>query len=1303
MATIMLGMAGAAIGGGFGGTVLGLSGAVIGRAAGAMIGNTIDQRLLGQGARTVEVGRIDRLHLQSAGEGRTIPRVWGQVRLGGQVIWAAPPREVARTISAGRLAPKTKEYSYEITCAIALCEGPILGVGRIWADGEEVTAEALNLRLYLGDEAQIPDPAIAAVEGAAAPAYRGTAYVVIEALNLYRWGNRMPNLSFEVVRAAQQATGASEVVRAVAMIPGTGEYALATSPVRYDLGLGETVSANQHTAQGTDFSVSLDQMRRELPNVGSVSLVVSWFGDDLRAGMCQIRPKVEDQARDGQGMAWRAGGISRAEAAEVPRKDGRPIYGGTPADASVIEAIRAIRAGGQKVVFYPFILMDQLDGNARLDPWTGAENQPVMPWRGRITTQTPLGDGGAQTDAEVAAFFGTATAGDFTREGKEVRYHGPAEWSMRRFILHYAHLCAAAGGVDAFLIGSEMVGLTRVRGQAGYPAVAALRTLAAEVRQILPDAKISYAADWTEYFGDHRGAEVMFHLDPLWADANIDFVGIDNYMPLSDWRDGDAHLDAHWGSVTNPDYLYANIAGGEGFDWYYKNDAHRVAQIRTPIRDGAYGEDWIWRFKDIRGWWDHRHHNRPGGQREDQPTAWLPRMKPVWFTEIGCAAMDKATNQPNKFIDLFSSESSLPYGSGGGRDDGVQLAYLQAMARYWGDEANNPPGMVDLSRSHVWAWDGRPYPAFPARGDVWADGPVWARGHWLNGRASAQPLADVVREICSQSGVSHIDTSDLDGVVRGYALQSGESGRAALQPLMLAYGFDAVERDGRLVFRKRGGPVAAELGEDDLALLDKTARAERRRASPAEIAQCLRLSFVEAGGSYGTGMIELIPPDAPDPEPSERGAGNSAASGRRPGVTQSELPLVLDRAEARAIAQRWLAEAEVARDALSFGLGPSWAQKGLGAGDVVRLDGVCWRIDRMERAGALTLEAVRTEPSVYHTQLFPEDPPEPSPYRAPAPVWSVVLDLPFLGQDAPAYAPYIAATATPWSGPVVAWAAPQHGNAGAGLESPDTAGTGGFAPRALISDPAGMGRTESDLPRGRAGLWQRQTLCLRIKGATLASAHPQEVLAGANRLAIGDGSPDRWEIVQFAQARLVGPDTWEVSGLLRGQAGSDAEMPDLWPKGSVVVVLDQAVQPVEWRYEECGLRYHWRVGPASEPPEAAPYQGQDYVVRGVGLRPYRPCHLRFAQNRITWIRRTRVDGDGWDGPDVPLGEAEERYHLRFGAGEQVLYDTTTDRPTVEIPTDIWQEARAQGGVWAEVAQLSARYGAGPYLKEYLDE
>ena len=109
MATILLSAAGAALGAGFGGTVLGLSGAVIGRAIGATLGRVIDQRLLGAGSEAIEVGRVDRFRLMGASEGSSVAQIWGRMRVGGEVIWATEFQENTRRSGgtdggAGRLS-----------------------------------------------------------------------------------------------------------------------------------------------------------------------------------------------------------------------------------------------------------------------------------------------------------------------------------------------------------------------------------------------------------------------------------------------------------------------------------------------------------------------------------------------------------------------------------------------------------------------------------------------------------------------------------------------------------------------------------------------------------------------------------------------------------------------------------------------------------------------------------------------------------------------------------------------------------------------------------------------------------------------------------------------------------------------------------------------------------------------------------------------------------------------------------------------------------------------------------------------
>ena len=96
-------------------------------------------------------------------------------------------------------------------------------------------------------------------------------------------------------------------------------------------GLTRTAPENLHAGAGrTDLAVSLDQLQVQIPNLKRVSLVVGWFGDDLRASHCTIRPGVERRNKPTEPQGWSVAGLTRDDAHLISQSEGGPAYGGTP-------------------------------------------------------------------------------------------------------------------------------------------------------------------------------------------------------------------------------------------------------------------------------------------------------------------------------------------------------------------------------------------------------------------------------------------------------------------------------------------------------------------------------------------------------------------------------------------------------------------------------------------------------------------------------------------------------------------------------------------------------------------------------------------------------------------------------------------------------------------------------------------------------------------------------------------------------------------------------------------------------------
>ena len=1277
MAQVILSGIGSAIGGPIGGALGKLAGSLLDRAAVDALtpARVVGRQLLG-------------LQLNSTAEGAPMPCAFGRARLPGQIVWAAnfKQKKVAAATGGGKGGPSVETYSYSLSFALAVCEGPIDGFGQVWADGQAMDMTGVVMRTYLGDESQTADPLIEAIEGTA-PAYRGVAYVVFEDLVLDNYGARPPELSFEVFRRPVAPGGPPRLedrLTGVCLIPGAGEFVLATETVLRRDGLTVSNAENVNNPSGRpDILVSLDQLQAQMPKVETVTLVVGWFGTDLRCGSCAIVPGVEEASKYTIPIDWTVNGVARADAHLISTHDGGPAYGGTPADATVLQAIAELKARGLKVYLYPFLFMDIPAGNGLPDPYGGAE-QGAYPWRGRITGAVGADKTGAAT-AQIAAFFGTVAPGDFHVSGGAVSYSGPSEWSFRRFILHHAALAVAAGGVDGFVMGSEMRGLTTLRSDAAsYPAVAALQSLAADCRAMLGGAtQLGYSADWSEYFGHQPtdgSGDAFFHLDPLWADANLNFVGVDWYPPITDWRDGLDNLDGDAGflGTHDPAYLEARIAGGEDFDWFYASPAARLAQTRTPITDGAYDEPWIYRPKDLIAWWSNAHHDSPGGVRASSPTGWTPQSKPIRLVEFGCPAVDKGSNAPNLFIDPKSAESALPPFSTGAQDDVGQRLALEAILAHFADPAANPVSTVYgapmVQGLCAWCWDARPFPDFPARNEVWADAPDWALGHWLNGRAGAGLLSDLLAAIMARGGIapSQYDTSGAPGACTGYVIDRPGPISKAIQPLTEAFAFDMAERSGLLAAVGRDGAASLTLAIDNLALPDDEPADLQASRTLKPLPDVVRVRYVDQGNDYQTGTAAAMT----QLPPSGRMGGG--------GTADLDLPIVMGRADAVRIAARLLRRLHAERDAATVftGLGTALAAE---PGDMAAIDGVAglWRVSRAEVNEKPSLSLLRAEAG-------DSDAPSPPSFSAAAPAAPIgppalfILDLPPLEGYESDLRPLAAVAASPFT-PFDVSAGPS---------------TDALTVRATADEAAVVGVTLTAMAPGpRYRFDNANTLTMRIEGGVLSSVTEAALYAGANACAVLTPIGE-WEIIQFLNATLTAPSTYALTGLIRAQQGTDPAMVAT-PAGAPVVLLTSDLARLNTALSERGLPLIWTAAPSGAPPSGLASASETFAWRGIGYRPFSPCHLAktvLADGTLqfNWIRRARIGGDSFD-VEPPLSEESEAYLLTVLNGATMVRTIQTSIPAASYsPADQATDfpAGTPNPLTIRVQQLSATFGWG---------
>jgi hypothetical protein len=206
-------------------------------------------------------------------------------------------------------------------------------------------------------------------------------------------------------------------------------------------------------------------------------------------------------------------------------------------------------------------------------------------------------------------------------------------------------------------------------------------------------------------------------------------------------------------------------------------------------------------------------------------------------------------------------------------------------------------------------------------------------------------------------------------------------------------------------------------------------------------------------------------------------------------------------------------------------------------------------------------------------------------------------------------------------------------------------------------------------------------------------------LAGRNAAAVQrpDGA---WEVLQFANADLIGTRTYDLSRLLRGQLGTEWAMATPYlAAGAPFVLLDRALLPMARGVDALGRPQQLRLIVSGRDISDPAILSMELTPQATALMPLSPVHVRARRGgdgvTFGWIRRTRRGGDSW-GLEVPLGEEREAYELDILSGATVVRTLTCDTSGVlySAADEIADFGAPQANLSIALYQMSTTIGRG---------
>jgi hypothetical protein len=1214
MATLGLAVAGAA-----GAAMLGLPpglGFAGGAIAGRMLFGTQTEK---PQDRTVVGPRIRDLRASDSALGAPIPICYGTCRVAGQYIWSPPLLEEENTVTTeiggggggflkgggggGSASLSETTYLYFMNAAVGICEGPISGIRRIWADTKLIfdsTGDAAGtaaryypyMRFYYGTEDQAPDTLIQEDAGAdSTPAYRGLAYIVFDEFPLADFGNRRPTISVEI--------GVSAQVWPFESVPIWIPHAV--------------------TPDGT---LSLHQ--NQTPNAADKYNITPEYDGWL---LYDIINEDNIQGRGGRGMIVRSTTTSElATLDDVDDPNFFEIYEGVgPRPLKHVSVIIATMDREAETVWT--VEIDSYERN--LNPATGLITATSS---GYVYLRKYSIDGTYQTESPWIFYY---PFGDTLIGARVEAFHD--------LFLNYAQTHLLNWNKQ---VGSAWQPLDGVADDdTGYTSYIAdtltLQTLAAFNPPLNDDppwyiwnaarSKI-YPTDWWLIGVSYVDGDTALGVEYVGL-RRISPAGIPG--PITFWPAATFGVPTGAGSST----ISMGIEG---------NRQRRFAIMEDHIRGMIY----------VAGY-GILHEIDPETLEITRTLNFHPEINGLamewgyWHGAMAHTMKAKPWSEFGRYL-YIARVHSEDYGGGSYPiKPSAKVGKWDLDDWDWAEEwvigRDRTTSTLDVDGGNVFY---EPYShALIVSQDTRTPNTIWYLDRFA-GEATPTDLETIVRDICRRCGLpmEAVDTDDLDDTVQGYTLPRRSSAISYIEPLRLAYFFDGADTDWQLKFRKRAKASSATID-----LVDTAAGPPGRMLPSGEDSQ---LDYWEAPERIDVVFHDLERDHQQNDAHAKRPRAGTIARSQE----NLDIPVVFNGdGEPKAIADINLLERWLLRP-FSTTLGPQHFR--IEPCDVVTVN---WRhgqalvlvIETRETPDlTLELDGVVIESAAYTSYASTVSPGValPSPQVAPesGPTFAHVVQAPQLTANSPESSLYVAggSNAAGWSGATLQVSS----DGGATWET-----------RAAINTATAVGYVVSGPNGGiSTAIRDDSSMTVHLQTGSLASTTELSVAQGQQVAAIGN-NPGGWELVGFRDVAATAYDNrFTLTGLLRGMAGTEHWIDRIEGPLNFVVLSTSSTKTANIDPSSIGADLLVRVISAGQLLAEAPIRELTYEGAGmlpwspVNFESAHDTDLTFS-----WFGRRRQDNELRDNSEVGLmaDEIPETYEIDLldedGAVVRTLTDTVT--------------------------------------------